>query len=226
MNINDYNIIENYMLECMKDSAHDKEHVYRVLNVALEIAEQEGGADYDVLIAACLLHDIGRPEQYADPSLCHAEVGAEKAYKFLINNGFSVEFAEAVKHCISTHRFRGDNAPKSLEAKILFDADKIDVTGTLGVARTLFWNGMFGEPLYSLDKNGNVSDGDGDAEPSFFQEYRYKLEKVYDKIITTSGRKIAEARRQSAVAFYSSMLSEVSDSYANGKRILEDKING
>ena len=225
MNINDYNVIENYMLECMRDSAHDKEHVYRVLNVALEIAEQEGGVDYDILIAACLLHDIGRPEQYADESLCHAEVGAQKAYDFLTANGFSADFAEAVKACISSHRFRGNNPPVSTEAKILFDADKIDVTGTLGVARTLFWNGMFGEPLYSLDENGNVSDGKDDTAPSFFQEYRYKLEKVYDKLITDTGKRIAEERRQSAVSFYNSMLGEVRESYENGARILKEKID-
>ena len=225
MNINDYNIIESYMLGCMRDSAHDKEHVYRVLNVALQIAEQEGGVDFDVLIAACLLHDIGRPEQYADPSLCHAEVGAQKAYNFLVKNGFAPEFADKVKACINSHRFRGNNPPESLEAKILFDADKIDVTGTLGVARTLFWNGMFGEPLYSLDENGKVLDGAGETEPSFFQEYRYKLEKVYDKIITATGKKIAEERRQSAVSFYNSMLCEVRESYENGGRILKEKID-
>ena len=80
--------LESYMLECMKDSAHDKEHVYRVLYSALDIAEHEKDVDYDVLISACLLHDIAREEQNKNPSLCHAEVGAEKAYKFLTENGF------------------------------------------------------------------------------------------------------------------------------------------
>lgn len=53
----DFVLMENYMLSCMKDSAHDKEHVYRVLYTALDIAEQEEPVDYDILIAACLLHD-------------------------------------------------------------------------------------------------------------------------------------------------------------------------
>ena len=60
MDITDFQLIEEYMLECMQDSAHDKEHIYRVLYVALDIAEQERHVDYDLLIAACLLHDIGR----------------------------------------------------------------------------------------------------------------------------------------------------------------------
>ena len=74
-----YKKLENYMLLCMKDSAHDKEHVYRVLYVALDIAREEKEVDYDVLISACLLHDIARQEQNENPELCHAEVGAEKA---------------------------------------------------------------------------------------------------------------------------------------------------
>lgn len=83
-----YKILENYMLSCMDDSAHDKEHIYRVLYNALAIAQTEDNVDYDVLIGSCLLHDIGRKEQFENPALCHALVGSEKAYQFLIENGF------------------------------------------------------------------------------------------------------------------------------------------
>ena len=220
----DYALIEGYMLDCMKDSAHDKEHVYRVLNVALEIAENEKNVDTDILIAACLLHDIARPEQYENPALDHAVLGADKAYTFLKENGFGEEFSKSVERCIFTHRFRGNNAPESIEAKILFDADKIDVTGTLGIARTLQYKSGHNEPLYSFDEYGNISDGTNDTSPSFFQEYKFKLEKVYDRLITNTGKKIAEERRKSAASFYGSMLYEVRDSYENGKRILEKSI--
>ncbi len=64
-----YTLIENYMLTCMKDSAHDKDHIYRVLYTAMNIAQTEQNVDYDVLICACLLHDIRRNEQYENPSL-------------------------------------------------------------------------------------------------------------------------------------------------------------
>ena len=76
MNKEKYSLIESFMLSCMQDSAHDREHVYRVLYSALEIASEEADADYDVLVAACLMHEIGRAEQLSDPSLCHAQVGA------------------------------------------------------------------------------------------------------------------------------------------------------
>lgn len=207
----------------MQDSAHDREHVYRVLYVALDIAETETDVDTDVLIAACLLHDIARKEQNENPALCHAEVGAEKAKRFLVENGFGSEFAEKVSHCISAHRFRGNNPPQSIEAKILFDADKIDAAGTLGIARTLVYNGAHAEPLYTLDENGFPSDGSGDCPPSFFQEYRFKLEKVYSKIITDRGREIAEERRKTAESFYNDMLREVRSSYENGKILLKNE---
>ena len=132
-----YCLIENYMLSCAADSAHDAEHIYRVLYNALEIAKGEEGVDHDVLIAACLLHDIGRKEQLEDPTKCHAMVGSEKAWAFLCANGFSEEFAAQVRHCIQVHRFRKSLPPQTVEAKILFDADKLDVTGALGIARTL-----------------------------------------------------------------------------------------
>ncbi len=48
------------MLSCMNDSAHDKEHIYRGLYTALDIAAYEQDVDYEILITACLLHDIGR----------------------------------------------------------------------------------------------------------------------------------------------------------------------
>lgn len=216
-----YKKLENYMLLCMKDSAHDKEHVYRVLYSALDIASKEKEVDYDVLISACLLHDIARQEQNENPKLCHAEVGAEKAYNFLIENDFENAFAEKVKHCISSHRFRKNNSPESTEAKILFDADKIDAAGTLGIARTLVYQGAMCEPLYSLTSDGRVSDGTDDKTPSFFQEYKYKLEKIYSRFYTDRGKEIAEERRKTAESFYNNMLREVASSYDNGIDLLE-----
>lgn len=113
----DFDLIEKYMHQCMSDSAHDREHVYRVLFTALEIAEYEKNVDYDVLITACLLHDIGRREQFENPKLCHAQVGAEKAYDFCIENRFSDNFAKKVASCIITHRFRSNNTLKPLKKR-------------------------------------------------------------------------------------------------------------
>ena len=203
-----YELLECYMLRCMQDSAHDREHIYRVLDNALVIAREES-VNCDILIAACLLHDIGRPDQLADPSLCHAQVGSEKAYRFLREQGFAEAFARQVRDCIRTHRFRRDDTPESLEAKILFDADKLDVTGAIGIARTLVYKGTVTEPLYTRRPDGTVSDGEGDKAPSFFQEYHRKLTKLYDRFYTQKGKELALERKAAAENFYRNLYREV-----------------
>lgn len=213
---------ENFMLSCMKDSAHDKEHIYRVLYTALEIARTEQNVDYDLLVCACLLHDIGRKEQYENPAICHAKAGADKAYTFLVENCYAKEFAERVSRCIRAHRFRKDCRPESIEEKILFDADKIDVSGTIGIARTLLYKGQMSQPLYSLMPDGQVSDGTDDSEESFFREYKYKLERIYDSFYTVRGKEIAKGRQGAAVSFYRSMLQEVCAGYSEGRELLHE----
>jgi len=219
-----YHLLESYMHSCMEDSAHDKEHIYRVLYYALDIAKAEETVDYDVLIAACLLHDIGRKEQFENPALCHAQIGAEKTFRFLIEHGFSAEYADRVKAAIRTHRYRKNDPPVSLEAKILFDADKVDVCGAIGMARTLLYKGGIGDPLYSIDPDGAVSDGTNDTSVSFFQEYKRKLEGVYSHFHTKRGAELAKARQHAAVQFYENLLQEAHNVNENGRKNLQSHI--
>lgn len=221
-----YQLLEDYMLSCMGDSAHDKEHIYRVLYSALDIARAERDVDYDVLICACLLHDVGRREQFENPSLCHAQVGSEKAYRFLLEQGFEEDFAARVRHCILAHRYRNNHVPETIEAKILFDADKLDATGVIGIARTLIYKGQVSEPLYSVDGRGRVQDGTADTSPSFFQEYKYKLENIYSHFYTEKGAEMALSRRQAAVTCYESLLQEVAPIYEKGHRELAERLQG
>ena len=225
----EYRRIEGYMLSCMAESAHDREHVFRVLYLALDIARTEPTADKDVLIAAALLHDIGRPEQTADQTLDHALVGVEKAEAFLRGQGYDEEFISRVCECIRCHRFRRSRPPVTIEAKILFDADKLDVCGATGVARTLQYGGSLGCPLYHRDALGAISDGseghDGRidaADVSFFQEYHYKLEKLYDRFLTRRGAELARQRQEAARAFYEALLKEVRSPEAAGRALLAE----
>ena len=180
--------------------------------------------DMDVLVAACLLHDIGRPDQIADPSLCHAQVGAERAYAFLRERGWTADRAEHVRRCIRTHRFRKGDVPQSLEARILYDADKLDVTGAIGLARTLAYNGAVNQPIYSTAPDGTILDGSGEEPDSFCREYRFKLEKVYDRFLTRTGAALARARQQAAMDFYRSVMSEVNGTLEQGREVLAKAI--
>lgn len=205
--------IESYMLSCMEDSAHDAEHIYRVLGLANRLSRGvDEAVDSDVLTAACLLHDIGRAEQFKDPKVCHAEAGSKKAYAFLLELGWSEERAAHVRDCVLTHRFRNDRRPQTMEAKLLFDADKLDVSGAMGIARTLCYAGEMGYPLYTRDETGVLLEPTGDAPNTFVQEYRHKLEKIGGGLYTEEARNIAAQRLSAASAFYKSLLAEIRES--------------
>lgn len=211
------------MLSCINDGAHDCQHIYRVLYHALDIASSYH-VGQDVLIAACLLHDIGRDAQFRNPKIDHAVVGAEMAYEFLIQMDWPEDKAQHVKACISTHRYRNNDQPISMEAKILFDSDKLDATGTLGIARTLAYKGIVAEPLYYVDEDGCVLDGQKEERPSFFQEYNWKLKHVYDKFYTNRAKAIAEGRQRASISFYESMYSEVSSIHKTGLQLLNREL--
>lgn len=204
----EYKDIEFYMLECMKDSAHDKYHIYRVLNAAVEIARSETGVNQDVIIAASLLHDIGRDAQATGKCTCHAVFGAGMAYHFLIELGWSEADASHVSDCITTHRFRGDRQPATIEAKIIFDADKLDATGLIGIARTLIYAGQTHVPMYVLDDAGQIIP-DKSAD-SFISEYNFKLKNVYDTFYTPRGAELANSRKVDAQNFVDTLTKEIS----------------
>lgn len=206
MNAERYHLYEKYMLSCMGDSAHDAGHVRRVLHAALMMARGAENVHMDVLIAAALLHDVGRAEQLRTGEN-HALIGERKAYAFLLEQGEDERFARHAADCIRTHRFRSDDPPVSIEAKLLYDADKLDVCGALGVARTLLYAGHTGHPIYSVSADGAVLSGD-EKTPSFFSEYHHKLQSIASRFLTGEGRRMARRRSEHAARFYESLRAE------------------
>jgi uncharacterized protein len=219
-----YNIIENYMYECMKDSAHDPEHIFRVLYLSLNIASKiVENINFDILIASCLLHDIGREEQYKNQNICHAEVGGIMAKEFLLKNGWTEKDSDHVKNCISTHRFRGNNVPETLEAKILFDSDKLDVVGCLGIARTLMYKGIVGNNIYEI-KDGKICFGENkDDKETFLTEYNFKLKNLYDKFYTKEASEMAKNQKECAQSFYNNLVDQITGIYKS-KEIINEYI--
>src|SRR5512140_1567206 len=108
------------------DSAHDFDHVLRVVQLADKIAQAEG-ADREIVRVAALLHDIGLDQGRAG----HEAAAALRAREILREppQDYSAEFIDAVAHAIEAHRFRSGPTPRTLEAQVLFDADKLDSIG-------------------------------------------------------------------------------------------------
>ena len=198
---------EAYMTSCMRDSAHDTGHIFRVLHAALLLAQREKQVDFDVLIAAALLHDIGREEQFRTGE-SHAAVGARMARAYLLEQGEAEAFAQHVSDCIRTHSFRKNDPPVSMEAKLIYEADKLDVVGVIGVARTFLYQGRMGEPIYSVGPDGEVLGGD-EKEPSFYSEYRHKLMRLPGRFLTAQGKRLASARSERSARFEAALRAEV-----------------
>ncbi len=138
-----------------KDSAHDIDHIMRVYNLALNIAQHEKGVDLEIVEAAVLLHDIGGAKEMLDPTgqTDHAIIGAEMAVPILKNLGFSNDKIEHVQNCILSHRYRTNHIPKTIEAMIVHDADKLETAGAIGIARAFAWIGKNRAKIYKTVDN-------------------------------------------------------------------------
>ncbi|WP_242832335.1 HD domain-containing protein [Desulfosporosinus orientis] len=123
-----------------KDQAHDLEHALRVREWGKRIAQEEGG-DSTVIELAALLHDIGRSGAVEKT---HAESSAGLAVNILQKNGYSEDIVRRVKEAIISHSLEAGHKPISLEAKILYDADKLDFVGAIGLVRLFTLAGVQG----------------------------------------------------------------------------------
>lgn len=185
-------------------SAHNLDHVFRVYNLCLLLAKYEKDVDLEVLIPSALLHDIARVEESQDKTgeIDHAVLGSVIAEDILRNLEYGEDKIEKIKHCIIAHRFRTGNKPNSIEAKILFDSDKLDVIGASGIARTFMLAGQFGqrltvnEPLNDYLKSNTVENGrlKDVSKHTPFIEYEVKFKKIPDKLYTRKAKEIGIER--------------------------------
>ena len=191
------------------DPVHGFNHILRVLRMAERIAQAEG-ADLEIVRAAALLHDASGAETGGEKRSEHQHHSAEFAKQVLEGEGWSPERIAAVQHCIRAHRFRGDEDPRSLEAKILFDADKLDVIGAFGVARTLAYDVVMHWPFHAkvseqFLKTGNKIEGE---THSSYHEFIFKLGKIKDRLHTKTAKQIAEGRQKFLNEFFAQLDAE------------------
>ena len=187
--------------------SHDWDHTLRVGKLCERIGPVEG-VDMDVLLIAAYLHDIGRCFQDAsNGGVCHAEKGAQMAWPIVKKLTISEKQKENIIHCVKSHRFRGNHAPKTVEAKVLFDADKLDAIGAVGVARAYLFAGEIGARLHnpdiSVEKSKPYSKDD-----TGFREFKVKLSRIKDRMLTKEGRKIAKERHAFMESFFKRFLEE------------------
>jgi uncharacterized protein len=192
------------------DPVHGLDHVLRVLGLALKLGE-ELGADLEILKTAALLHDAqGAHPGEGEDRLSHEQASALFAAEVLKEKGWDESSIHDVQHCIRTHRFRGSERPQSLEAQILFDADKLDVMGAFGAARTIGYAMQAGQPIYSPVSDQFLETGEPQAGESHsaYHEYIFKLRVVRDRLYTEPARRMAEERQVILETFFEGLAAE------------------
>lgn len=187
--------------------SHDWDHTERVTRLALRIGRKEK-ADLGVLELAALLHDIGRGEEdRSNGKVCHGRSGAALAGKVLRGRGLDPAAVRAVVHCVRAHRFRGRAVPRTLEARILFDADKLDSIGAVGIGRAFLFAGEIGAMLH--DEAVDVAKTRPyTREDTAYREYLVKLRRVKDRMTTREGKRIAAERHRYMAAFFDRLNKE------------------
>jgi uncharacterized protein len=178
------------------DPIHDFEHVLRVYRMSDRLARVEK-ADLEIVHVSALLHDAEGSAPDAETRSSHHHRSAEFARAILKEKNWEEERIEQVEHCIRAHRFRSDGeAPQTIEAKVIFDADKLDVLGAIGIARVIGYASINHQPFYALPSQQFLDSGIKEAgEPhSAFHEYIFKLRKIKDRLFTRTAREIALER--------------------------------
>jgi uncharacterized protein len=187
--------------------SHDWEHTQRVCRLCERIGKAEN-VDMHVLLVAAYLHDIGRGHQdRSNGAVCHAEKGARMAKPIVDKLPLSQSQKQNIIHCIASHRFRGSHAPRTPEARVLFDADKLDAIGAVGVARAYLFAGEVGARLHNPEANVEETFSYS-KDDTGFREYKVKLSKIKDRVMTGEGRKLALERHRFMEDFFERFLQE------------------
>lgn len=191
-----------------KHGCHGFDHTMRVCKLALHIWKIEN-ADLEVIEIASILHDIGRKEQdKCKWKVCHAEIWAKKAKEILKEFDIKKEKLENIIHCIEAHRSRGNKTPETLEAKIVFEADKLDWLWAVWIGRLFMFAWWIWAKLH--DKNIDIEKSkDYSKNDTAYREFKLSMDKVKNKMMTTEWKRLALERHSFMVQFFDRLNMEV-----------------
>ncbi len=191
-----------------QDPVHGFGHILRVYRMSEALSRREG-ARWEIVRAAVLLHDVqvegGDREDHHLSSAGFAE-------NILAREGWPEEDIGAVLHCIRAHRFRDREVrPETLEAQVLFDADKLDAIGAVGVMRAVAYAVQDGQRLYHMPSQHFLDTGEKEpGEPHTpYHEFHFKLRHLAHDLHTETARRWAKTRHQTMSRFFEQLAAEL-----------------
>ena len=183
-------------------SGHDWWHIYRVWNLAKNIAGQEG-ASLMVVELAALLHDIADWKFHDGDE----NKGPQMAEQFLAANHVERRVIDPVIEIVASISYKGAGVPtpmKTLEGKVVQDADRLDAIGALGIARTFAYGGYKNRLIYHPEEKPVLHQSFDDYKKNQGHTINHFYEKLLllkDRMNTASGKRLAEARHQFMQAY-------------------------
>lgn len=194
-------------LDSADDGAHDLSHLERVWKNACQIQAGEGG-DLEILAAAVLLHDSVYVPKNSPARSRASHLAATRAQSVLDAMNWTPERTAIVSDAIETHSYSAGLEPRSLEGRILQDADRLDALGFTGIARCFYTAGRMSSQLYNPD---DPQGGSREWNDSIFalDHFPKKLLLLAEGFQTKTGQQLATARHQILQRFYQGMLAEI-----------------
>lgn len=186
------------------DASHDWQHIERVLQNAKRIMEQET-ADPFIVELAVLLHDVSDPK--------YAAQGMDPEKDILQSLELTEEQQKQIAQIIRQVSFKGGNgeAPTSIEAKVVQDADRLDAMGAVGIARTFAYGGAKGRKLYDWEEQprSDMTEQEYRSTPTSSATHFYeKLLLLKNMMTTETGKHIADERHQFMLSFLEQLKKE------------------
>lgn len=190
-------------------SGHDWWHIHRVRNTALKLGQEEK-ADLFVAELTALLHDIADHKFHGGDE----EIGPATARNWLGNLNTNETVIDHVTQIIRDVSFKGaevETPMKTIEGKVVQDADRLDAIGAIGIARAFAYGGHKGRELHNPDIKPESHDSFDSYKKSTGPTINHFYEKLFllkDRMNTASGRKLAEERHEFMQEFVDRFLKE------------------
>jgi uncharacterized protein len=189
------------------DVAHDVAHVERVVKNARRLGQREG-ASLAVVVPAAWLHDIVTVRKDSPDRGRASTLAAAEAVRLLQQMTFPSELIPAIAHAIEAHSFSAAIEPRTLEAMVVQDADRLEALGAIGVARCFATTGAMGRPLYCAEDPFATARALDDRQYAL-DHFELKLYRVAETLRTVSGRSEGQRRADFLRAYVAELRAEI-----------------